>query len=77
MKNEDSATSDQSIDRPVNAAAEIENLARETDMPVALVEKIYTIERARLERTARITTYVPVLIHQHVKARLREQRAAS
>ncbi len=77
MKNEASATGDQSIDRAIDAAAEIENLARETDTPVELVQEIYTSERARLELTARIKTYVPVLIHRHVKARLREQRAAS
>jgi Protein of unknown function (DUF3562) len=40
------------------------------------VAKIYTSERAKLERTARIKTYVPVLIHRHVKALLREQQRA-
>jgi hypothetical protein len=59
----------------VSADAEIESLARETDMPVELVQEIYTSERAKLERTARIKTYVPVLIHRHVKALLREQQA--
>jgi hypothetical protein len=69
--------SDQSVDSPANADAEIESLARETDMPVELVQEIYRTEHARLERTARIKTYVPVLIHRHVKALLREQRASS
>ncbi len=77
MKNEASATSDQSVNRPFDAAAEIESLARETDMPVELVQQLYSSERARLELTARIKTYVPVLIHRHVKALLREQRASS
>jgi len=45
-------------------------------MPVALVQAIYASERAKLERTARIKTYVPVLIHRQVKALLREQRAS-
>jgi hypothetical protein len=45
-------------------------------LPLELVAKIYTSERAKLERTARIKTYVPVLIHRHVKALLREQRRA-
>ena len=77
MKNEASAASEPSVNRPVDAEAEIESLARETDMPVELVQEIYTSERAKLELTARIKTYVPVLIHRHVKALLREQRAAS
>jgi hypothetical protein len=55
---------------------EIESLARETHMPRELVASLYTSERAKLERTARIMTYVPVLIHRHVKALLREQHRA-
>lgn len=55
---------------------EIESLARETRMPRELVARLYTSERAKLERTARIKTYVPVLIHRHVKALLREQHRA-
>jgi hypothetical protein len=59
-----------------DTAAEIELLARETDSPVTLVEKIYTAERAKLEKSARIKTYVPVLTHRHVKQLLRERRAS-
>jgi len=55
---------------------EIELLARETRMPRELVAKLYTSERAKLERTARIKTYVPVLINRRVKALLREQHSA-
>ena len=77
MNNADPVTGEQSGSRPTNADAEIENLARETDMPVELVQEIYTSERARLERTARIKTFVPVLIHRHVKDLLREQRASA
>jgi hypothetical protein len=77
MKNGTSETSDQSVSRPIDAAAEIESLARETDMPIELVQDVYTSERAKLEQTARIKTYVPLLIHRHVKALLREQRASS
>lgn len=77
MKNATSAASDHSANHHINADAEIESLARETDMPVELVHKIYISERAKLERTARIKTYVPVLIHRHVKALLKEQRASS
>ena len=65
--------SEQQFVRPANADTEIELLARETQMPRELVAKIYSSERAKLERTARIKTYVPVLIHRHVKALLRQQ----
>jgi Protein of unknown function (DUF3562) len=76
MKTGASETSDQSVNRPSNADAEIASLALETDMPVELVQDIYTSEREKLERTAHIKTYVPVLIHRHVKALLL-QRAPS
>ena len=68
--------SDQQITRPIDADAEIAMLARETDMPFELVQEIYVSERAKLEQTARIKTYVPVLTHRHVKALLREHRHA-
>jgi Protein of unknown function (DUF3562) len=58
----------------LDIAAEIELLARETDSPLHVVEKIYASERAKLERSARIKTYVPVLTHRCVKERLRERR---
>jgi hypothetical protein len=77
MSNVTSVTSNQSLSPSDDADAEIENLARETDMPVEVVQQIYTNERAKLERTARIKTYVPVLVHRQVKALLREQRASS
>ena len=57
--------------------SEIEQLARETHMPVDLVDEIYNIEHAKLDRIARIKTFVPVLTRRRVKARLRTQRAAS
>jgi Protein of unknown function (DUF3562) len=58
---------------PSEVHTEIELLARETRMPRELVARLYASERAKLERTARIKTYVPVLIHRQVKALLREQ----
>jgi hypothetical protein len=76
MNDESPAIGEQQFIRPANADTEIELLAQETDMPLELVAKIYTSERAKLERTARIKTYVPVLIHRHVKALLREQHRA-
>jgi hypothetical protein len=73
MNDELSAMGGQQFIRPANADTEIELLARETHMPRELVETVYTRERAKLERTARIKTYIPVLIHRHVKALLLEQ----
>jgi hypothetical protein len=74
MDNDESIQmSEQKFVRAANADTEIELLARETHMPRELVAKLYTSERAKLERTARIKTYVPVLIHRQVKALLRQQ----
>jgi hypothetical protein len=76
MNDEYLARSEQEFIRPANADTEIELLARETHMPRELVAELYSTERAKLERSARIKTYVPVLIHRQVKALLREQRRA-
>jgi hypothetical protein len=76
MRDDYLAQSEQEFVRPANADTEIELLARETHMPRELVASLYTLERAKLERTSRIKTYVPVLIHRQVKALLREQRRA-
>jgi hypothetical protein len=69
MENE---ASQQAANRLANADAGIKNLARETDTPVELVQDIYISERAKLEQTARIKTYVPVLLRRQVKALLRQ-----
>jgi Protein of unknown function (DUF3562) len=76
MKDESIIIREQTSNPPVDANPDIELLARETHMPRELVAKLYTSERAKLERTARIKIYVPVLIHRHVKALLREQHRA-
>ena len=73
MKNESLIVSEQTFNASADVNPDIELLARETRMPRELVAKLYTNERAKLERTARIKTYIPVLIHRQVKARLREQ----
>jgi len=52
---------------PTNQESEIEMLARQTDMPVETVHKIYNLERARLDQAARIKIYVPVLAHRRGK----------
>jgi hypothetical protein len=67
-------TGEQHPAEPSHVETEIELLARETSMPRDLVARLYTSVRAKLERTARIKTYVPVLIHRQVKALLREQQ---
>jgi hypothetical protein len=76
MKDESPGMSEQTYVRSGDADREIELLARETHMPRNLVATIYSSERTKLERTARIKTYVPVLIRRRVKAVLREQRRA-
>lgn len=60
---------------PTRQQSEIETLARETNMPVETVYKIYNLERARLDQTARIKTYVPMLVHRRVKELLQVRRA--
>jgi hypothetical protein len=76
MKDESLAMSEQSFNRPASTETEIELLARETHMPRELVETLYASERAKLEQTARIKTYIPLLIHRHVKALLQERHRA-
>jgi Protein of unknown function (DUF3562) len=67
---------EQHLADPTHVDTEIELLAQETRMPRDLVARLYTSVRAKLERTARIKTYIPVLIHRQVKALLREQHRA-
>ena len=54
--------------------SDIESLARETDTPLDTVLKIYRAECDKLERSARITTFISVLAHRRVKARLQVKR---
>ena len=54
--------------------SEIETLARETDTPVDTVQEIYRAERDKLERSARIKTFISVLAHRRVKALLQVER---
>ncbi len=49
---------------------DVELLARETDTPVEAVRELYRIERERLEHSARIKTFIPVLARRRVKERL-------
>jgi hypothetical protein len=57
--------------------SDIETLARDTDTPVAIVQEIYEAEHAKLDRTARIKTFISVLTHRRVKELLvRSKRTA-
>jgi len=76
MKDGSVAISEQPFNLSADAEAEIELLACETHTSRELVKVVYSSERAKLERTARIKTYIPVLVHRHVKALLRERRRA-
>ncbi len=61
--------------RPVFAReSEIELLARETDTPVDTVQELYRAEHDKLERSARIKTFVSVLVRRRVKALLQVER---
>ena len=60
-------------DADTDTDAEIELLACETHMSRELVKIVYSSERAKLERTARIKTFIPVLVHRRVKALLRRR----
>jgi hypothetical protein len=60
-------------DTDTDTDAEIELLACETHMSRELVKIVYSSERAKLERTARIKTFIPVLVHRRVKALLRRR----
>jgi len=52
----------------------IESLAREMEMPADVVKDIYVIEHSKLERVARIKTFVPVLASRRVKRLLSHVR---
>jgi N-glycosylase/DNA lyase len=54
--------------------SEIESLARETNTPLETVREIYRVERDKLERSARVKTFVSVLAQRRVKALLQVER---
>jgi hypothetical protein len=60
-------------DTDTDTDAEIELLACETHISREVVKIVYSSERAKLERTARIKTFIPVLVHCRVKALLRRR----
>jgi hypothetical protein len=60
---------------PTDQESDIETLAHETNLPVATVHKIYDVEHAKLDRVARIKTYIPILTRRRVKELLRSRRS--
>ncbi|MGO9930633.1 MAG: DUF3562 domain-containing protein [Steroidobacteraceae bacterium] len=58
---------------PRERESDIEALARETRTPVELVHEIYRTEHAKLDETAKIKTFVPVLLRRRVKELLQSQ----
>ena len=54
--------------------ATIAALARETDMPLAVVKEIYVTQHTALEKDARVKTYLPVLTSSRVKHILHQRK---
>jgi Protein of unknown function (DUF3562) len=67
---------DQTLNTKPSYAGEdaIEFLARDTDTPVDRVKEIYRVEFDRLNRSARIKTFISVLARRRVKALLEIER---
>jgi hypothetical protein len=76
MKTATAFAGDAQFDQRRELDVEIDVLTEETRSPRVLVEALYVRERAKLERTAKIKTYVGVLTRRRVKALLQEQRRA-
>jgi hypothetical protein len=55
----------------------VEFLARESDAPFAEVERLYELERAKLELDAHVNSFVPIFIIRNVREILSRQRLAS
>ncbi len=58
--------------RPQHAA--VESLARELNLPFEQVERVYIEQVRQIEATARIKTFVGVIVANRVRAELRQQR---
>ena len=59
------------------AIAAVKVLARELEMPVEQVERVYRAEASKIEAEARIWTFVPVIVASRVRAELLRQRRIS
>jgi len=60
---------------PGDQDATIEALARETDMPIAIVKEVYVTQHTQLEKNARVKMYLPILISSKVKHILNQRKA--
>ena len=54
----------------------IETLAAQSDLPFALVAKLYEDEQAALELGARVTRFLPIFTFRNVQAQLLKCRPA-
>ena len=61
---------------PSKTDSDVEVLARETDTPVDAVRELYRVEREKLEHSARIKAFVPVLARRRVKELLLVHRGS-
>jgi hypothetical protein len=55
----------------------VESLARELEMPLEHVERVYREEATKIEAEARIKTFVGVIVTRRVRVRLRELQAVT
>ena len=60
---------------PGDQNAAIEALARETNMPIAIVKEVYVTQHTQLEKNARVKTYLPILTSSRVKHILNARKA--
>ena len=53
----------------------VHSLARELNLPLEHVARVYRDEAAKIETEARIKTFVPVIVRSRVRAELRRQQS--
>ncbi|HEY5760483.1 MAG TPA: DUF3562 domain-containing protein [Steroidobacter sp.] len=61
-----------SVNAPPLDPQVVESIARETDVPIELVSRIYREELDALARKARITHFLDVIARRRVRVRLRQ-----
>lgn len=60
---------------PANSV--VHSLARELDVPLEHVARVYRAEAVKIEAEARIRTFLPVILARRVRAELRRQQLSS
>jgi hypothetical protein len=63
----------ESVHKGIDAQSNTERLAQETNTPLERVTELYAAERAALEQTARVTTFIGVLATRRVRRILAEE----